>query len=178
MKKSILWLLLLSLPVCATLLVLNQREDCAHPNLVQTVIAPTCDTEGYTLRACADCDFYYHSDYQYPTGHSFAEHTVSPTCDREGYAQKQCLACGVAFRTYAIAPLGHTPVTRVVAPTCDRQGYTETACADCDWITEGDFTPPTGHRLTATLTYPTRAGRWCESIRNHRPSSQPPIPLG
>jgi len=131
-------------------------EECAHETLTQTVIAPTCDQEGYTVNTCTKCGFYYHTDYQFPTGHTITQTPVAATCDTHGYTLNHCKNCDVSYQSALTDPLGHKLSETVVEPTCNKQGYTETACSVCDWVAQSDFTAPTGHSFTTALTYPTR----------------------
>ena len=57
-----------------------------HDIVKQSVIAPTCTENGYTLYGCSACDFTVRGDHTYKTGHSFGAWVTNDSinlCDRE-----------------------------------------------------------------------------------------------
>lgn len=74
-------------------------EMCAEPVYTQTVIAPGCDTYGYTQYQCGSCGYTYTDHY------TLFEHTVTvwtvkeePTTEKEGLSVAYCDHCGLEFQ--------------------------------------------------------------------------------
>lgn len=134
-------------------------EDCTHENLLSSSVFSTCDTEGYTLWECADCDFQYKTDVIPPKGHSLTKTVTAPTCETEGYTLYQCADCEFGYRSDAVSPTGHTLSTTVTAPTCTEEGYTLYAC-DCGYSYVSDAVAPKGHAYQSEIISPscTEAG--------------------
>lgn len=58
---------------------------------VDTVVAPTCTTGGYTLHTCSVCKKSYKDNETQPTGHKYITNTVEATCETDGYTEKSVL---------------------------------------------------------------------------------------
>ncbi|MCQ4878687.1 hypothetical protein NE658_14455, partial [Ruminococcus bicirculans] len=60
-----------------------------------TVVAPTCTTDGYTLHKCSVCGTSYKDSTTKATGHSYGNSVVTkqPTCTSEGTKTKTCTKC-------------------------------------------------------------------------------------
>lgn len=73
-------------------------EMCAEPHYTENVIAPYCDTYGYTEYRCDSCGYTYTDHY------TLFAHTVStwiiteePTLEAEGLSVGNCDGCGLEF---------------------------------------------------------------------------------
>lgn len=71
---------------------------CATPDFAETLVAPTCDTYGYTVNECFGCGYTYTDNY------TLHEHTVTawtvtkePTTEEEGISTGYCDNCGAEF---------------------------------------------------------------------------------
>ena len=97
----------------------------------QTVVAPTCETVGYTRNVC-ECGHEYITDVVEALGHDWSDWTVTtePTCDTDGEETRTCAACGAEEKRIS-AHLGHSYTVTVVEPTCTEGGYTYHECAVC-----------------------------------------------
>ena len=154
MKKLTDILFLLTLAVMAIVLPsCAGEEECGHKTILATIIAPTCDTEGYTLHKCRDCDMEYKTDILPSTGHTLVESTVTATCTREGYTEYRC-ACGYFYRGGFVPPTDHSFTSSTVKPTCTKQGYEKFTCS-CGYTYAANYVEPTGHTLQKQVHQPT-----------------------
>ena len=115
----------------------EEKEERAIPaakhthNYVETVIAPTCTTGGYTLHKCK-CGEEYKDNETAALNHSFGEwQTVTPaTEEKDGLEERTCTRCGEKEeRAIPAAKHTHNYVETVIAPTCTTGGYTLHKCA-------------------------------------------------
>lgn len=101
--------------------------DSGHKHeYTETVVAPTCLNQGYTIFTC-ECGKSYKDNYTDPLGHDFVENVctrcgyfkhnheydvtvISPTCTEKGYTQGKCRYCAASYTTDFIDPLGHNYV--------------------------------------------------------------------
>ena len=75
------------------------RPDmCLVPGYEKTVVAPGCDTYGYTLYTCTGCGYSYKDDYTL-FAHTVTVWTVTeaPTWEKEGLSTGSCDLCGLEF---------------------------------------------------------------------------------
>ena len=104
---------------------------------VQTVVAPTCETKGYTLNKCTNCGESYKDSFVDTTNnHNYKTVvTVQPTCTEKGVEKHSCTICGDTYNT-DIEMIEHTAVTdNAVAPTCTTTGLTEGShCSVCGTV--------------------------------------------
>lgn len=77
----------------------------------ETVVAPDCYHEGYTLHTCVSCGFSYKSDYTKKTEHSFGAYvTVSAATETAaGLERATCSICG-ATRDNEVPPTLQIPM--------------------------------------------------------------------
>ena len=60
-----------------------------------SVVAPTCEEEGYTLHKCKTCEDSYKDAYTSEFGHNYKTViTQEPTCEIGGYQRNECKRCG------------------------------------------------------------------------------------
>ncbi len=99
-----------------------------------TVISPTCEQHGYTVRKCALCDFSYDVDIISCKGHTYTTmSTVNPTCFEDGYIVKKCDACQTEV-TETISKLEHRYFCEYQKATCQEGGKAIYTCAFCGFI--------------------------------------------
>lgn len=74
-------------------------EMCENPTYTETVIAPGCDTYGYTIYQCTQCSYCYADHY------TLFAHTVTdwktveaPTVEQEGLSEGACDGCGIVLQ--------------------------------------------------------------------------------
>ena len=105
---------------------------------VDTVVAPTCTTGGYTLHTCSVCKKSYKDNETQPTGHKYITNTVEATCETDGYTEKKCSNCDYYTKTI-IPKKGHTPSsewTVIKQTTCAEAGEQVRYCTICGKVTE------------------------------------------
>lgn len=74
-------------------------EMCQNPTYTETVIAPGCDTYGYTIYQCSQCDYCY-ADHYTKFSHTVTDwKTVeAPTVEKEGLSEGACDGCGILLQ--------------------------------------------------------------------------------
>lgn len=128
---------------------------------VDTVVAPTCTAQGYTLHKCSVCGEETKDTYTDALGHEYGEWVIDKpaTEDTEGSKHRDCIR-GDDTQTAVIPQLTHvhTPATAVkeneVPATCEAEGsYDEVVrCSKCGEVitTTHKTTPALGHKWKAT----------------------------
>jgi len=103
---------------------------CTHA-YTDTVTAPTCTAEGFTVHTCKLCGCSFADSFTTPKGHSYVSTVeTKATCTAEGVMRHTCTACGDSFTT-VIRALGHHTVTdAAVEATCRCTGLTEGSHCD------------------------------------------------
>ena len=86
------------------------EENHVH-NHITSVVAPTCEGEGYTAYTCA-CGDTYKKDVVPATGHSYSSVVTDPTCEEAGYTTYTC-SCGASYKDNEVVALGHNYVEGV-----------------------------------------------------------------
>ena len=86
-----------------------------------TVVAPTCENNGYTIHACKNCSYSYNDTAVNPIGHNYSSVVTAPTCTEKGYTTYTCSNCGNVYTWNETAATGHSYVNG----TC-------TACGQID----------------------------------------------
>ena len=124
-------------------------KDCGHytetatipakgHKYVDTVVAPTCTTGGYTLHICSVCKKSYKDNETQPTGHKYITNTVEATCETDGYTEEKCSNCDYYTKTI-IPKKGHTPSsewTVIKQTTCAEAGEQVRYCTTCGNVAE------------------------------------------
>ncbi len=119
----------------------------------ESVVLPTCSTEGYTLYTC-DCGFSYKGSFISANGHDYRDIVVDPTCTEGGYTLFVCNVCNDAYKDKTLSASGHDLECKKIDPTCEDQGYAEYTCKNCDHSFLSDYCKPTGHSFTTSVTLP------------------------
>lgn len=117
------------------------------------IVAPTCESRGYTKYTC-NCGSSYTEDYVAILGHSWSEWKVTraPTYKEHGSQQRVCRNCSDTERQN-IARLDASACTHsnikdeVVSGTCEGEGYTHHVCTDCGHNYKDTYSEPRGHRF-------------------------------
>ena len=113
-------------------------EACETPDLETAVVAPTCETWGYTVETCRVCGNTRRLAYTAPA-HSYVA-VATATCTEPGETVYTCSICGDSY-TEALPALGHTPGDWTVNEARDAE---ERRCAVCGEIIETrPYTPET-----------------------------------
>ena len=132
-----------------------EKSSCNHEDGVKTVVAATCESEGYVLYQCKECDYSKKTDITPATEHSMSVTEVAPTCQTEGYNLHKCANCSFEYHTDIQKPVGHSLQKSVTEPTCLNEGYTSYVCTVCDFSYRSDTVAPKGHTLSQTVVAPT-----------------------
>ena len=130
-----------------------------------SVILPTCTTQGYTTYVC-ECGYSYEKDYVDALGHTdgeiVEENYVAPTCTETGSKDNvtYCTVCDAetSRKEIIIDATGHTEEEiPAVAPTCTENGLTAgVKCSVCgEIITSQQEIPANGHKYESVVTAPT-----------------------
>lgn len=136
MRKYLSIILMAALVLCAMLMVAcDDDQPVGHQHtLVDTVVEPRCDREGYTIHTCTECnetwrDTFVPADAE---AHKFSVvETVGKTCTTEGYVREVCEYCAVENKTVTPASheMGEWKVT--IKPNCTEWGEERRHCEVC-----------------------------------------------
>ena len=109
----------------------------------ETVISPTCTTEGYTLLRCTACGKEEKINFVEALGHDWETNSVvtPPTCTESGYTTFTCANCGGSYVDDYVDPLGHAfdAWEQTLAPTCTTYGIEESRCSRCNLAVEREI---------------------------------------
>lgn len=120
-----------------------------------TVIAPTCTQDGYTLHACQRCDYSYRDTPVSKLGHDYKASVTKPTCTKDGYTTHICSRCGDSYTDSVTTKTGHSYQDSVIAPDCVHAGYTKRVCSTCGNTVTTNEKPALGHKYKKTVHAPT-----------------------
>lgn len=133
----------------------------SHDMKAGEVVAPTCESAGYTIYTCSRCGTSEKRDTVAALGHDYVlKSETEATCSSVGMLTYECSRCGQLSYDYK-AKKEHTFDTAkdvVVAPTCTASGYTIHTCSVCGEKVYDNFLPATGHTAKAgsdTVVAPT-----------------------
>ena len=101
--------------------------ECAHV-YEDTVVAPTCENNGYTIHKCTLCGYSYNDTPVNPIGHNEISDVIAPTCTQEGYTIYTCLNCGASRQWNSTPALGHSYVNG----TCSTCGEVDSSYVPTD----------------------------------------------
>lgn len=126
----------------------TEEAECFSPDNV--VIAPDCETPGYTLNTCEICAHEWHTAPTEALGHDWSawvnneDGTHTRTCQDE--TCKYGKDGGAKVETADCTKENAEAV--VTEPTCTEGGYTTYTCKDCGYVWTADATKATGHSYT------------------------------
>ena len=110
-------------------------NKCEHV-YTETVVDPTCTTDGYTRYTCERCGYAYNGNYVLKYGHTVGEWIIDyePTCTSSGRKHSECSVCGQQLENIYISSLGHSLVTVVTKEvTCTTPGVLTHTCERCGY---------------------------------------------
>lgn len=129
-----------------------ETGTCEH-EFVDTVVAATAKTQGYTLHTCKLCGESYRDNYTAKLNckHEYTERVVPASYTSEGYTLHTCKLCGESYKDNTTAKLEckhKSTKDTVVEPTCVEGGYTLHECLICkNYSYKDKETPAKGHQF-------------------------------
>ena len=135
---------------CANNCGINEVVSCTFNS---EVIAPGCDTPGYTHYYC-ECGYSYDADYVDAYGHNYTGAVSNNDGTHIRYCTNNCGSSEVVSCNYDF---------EVFAPGCETQGFTYYHC-ECGYSYYGDYVDPLGHNYIGA--YDNHDGthtRYCEN---------------
>ncbi len=123
---------------------------------VETVVAPTCTTKGYTEYVCQrdGCGFSYRDNYTDVTDHNYGawETVYAAACEVEGLEKRVCQNCGFTElqQTEALTHVTPDNWTVITSATCTGTGYQVKNCTLCDKLMASEEVAKLGHAYTVT----------------------------
>ncbi len=140
--------------IVCVLCVLCVLTSCGHTHAYkESVISPTCNTQGYTLHKCS-CGAEYKDNFV-DAAHDYTFTVILPTCTEQGYTLHVCKKCGNEYKDNMTEASGHTYKKTVINPTCTKNGYTLNTCEKCGNEYKDDETEAFGHTYKQTIVKPT-----------------------
>ena len=137
--------------VCADCSARGQ-EYVLHAFATEKVVAPTCESGGYTLHKCTKCNEQKTDGQLAALGHDHSQvkQAVPVTCVQAGYTVYKCVRCeSTETRDYTDA-LGHdhSRILQIIEPTCQDSGHTVYKCVRCDSTETRDYKSSLGHNYS------------------------------
>ncbi len=112
----------------------NPVSGCQHKYGEGTVVAPGCETQGYTVHTCSECGAAYKDNYAEALGHDMSTWIIEkyPTCSASGSQYQTCSRCEETI-TSVIAPTGHTASDWIIVSEATEatEGYKYKECTKC-----------------------------------------------
>lgn len=103
-------------------------------SFVNTVVEPTCTSEGYTEHVCSECGYIMLNDFEpvNKKAHLYEiVETVDATCTEEGYVLEECKYCKVQSKTPIEPAHDFGEWITVVEMDCDTDGENRRYCNNC-----------------------------------------------
>lgn len=129
-----------------------QRCEAYGHSEKTTVVAPTCETDGYTLHVCVRCSKKWTDTVTNKLGHDYTVDEKAATCTENGYYNATCNNCGDKKAEVLVA-LGHDYKDTTVDATCETRGYVLHECKNCDYEEIEYATAVAGHDYKATWNW-------------------------
>ena len=125
---------------CSEILISQETIAALGHDYVSTVIAPTCEEDGYTIHKCSRCSHTYSDTVVEKTGHTdVVDLAVAPTCLSTGLTQgSHCNICNkVLVEQTKLPELGHDYIYHdAKAATCTEIGWDDYyTCSRCEYST-------------------------------------------
>lgn len=128
-------------------------------NYVETVVAPTCESNGYTLHSCTRCKNSYRTNEKAKLPHKESDWIISEpaTCVDSGKEIIECEVCHTITNEREIEALGHDIINHeALQATCENIGhYAYQTCSRCDYTTYEEI-PALGHDYHIVIINPTK----------------------
>lgn len=161
-KKLLLCLLFV---VCASAIlvalsacdILNGLFEQHTHNYTETIIEPTCTSDGYTIKKC-ECGDEKRVDTVSALGHDYAtQFTIdkTATCASVGEKSRHCTRCDAKIDVTIMEELGHDYATYYTVDqraTCDTDGSESKHCSRCSSTMDTRAIPMLGHDYSQTKT--------------------------
>ncbi len=146
---------------CSAILDKHIVEKIDH-NMVENVVAPTPEQDGYTLHQCANCTHSYkdtYVTYQSVCKHSTCQWFVvtESSCEKDGLEQYACTLCKLVFDERVIPAMGHADATWTTSTpaTCEKDGLEQNVCSRCNVIFDERTISAIGHDYQKMVHMPT-----------------------
>lgn len=128
-------------------------------NYVETVVPPTCESNGYTLHSCTRCKNSYRTNEKAKLPHKESDWIISEpaTCVDSGKEIIECEVCHTITNEREIEALGHDIIKHeALEATCENIGhYAYQTCSRCDYTTYEEI-PALGHNYYIVIINPTK----------------------
>lgn len=128
-------------------------------NYVETVVPPTCESNGYTLHSCTRCKNSYRTNEKAKLPHKESDWIISEpaTCVDSGKEIIECEVCHTITNEREIEALGHDIIKHeALEATCENIGhYAYQTCSRCDYTTYEEI-PALGHDYHIIIINPTK----------------------
>lgn len=128
-------------------------------NYTETVVAPTCESNGYTLHSCTRCKNSYRTNEKAKLPHKESDWIISEpaTCVDSGKEIIECEVCHTITNEREIEALGHDIINHeALEATCENIGhYAYQTCSRCDYTTYEEI-PALGHDYYIIIINPTK----------------------
>ena len=128
-------------------------------NYTETVVAPTCESNGYTLHSCTRCKNSYRTNEKAKLPHKESDWIISEpaTCVDSGKEIIECEVCHTITNEREIEALGHDIIKHeALEATCENIGhYAYQTCSRCDYTTYEEI-PALGHDYYIVIINPTK----------------------
>lgn len=128
-------------------------------NYTETVVAPTCESKGYTLYSCTRCQNSYQANEKAKLPHKESNWIISEpaTCVDSGKEIIECEVCHTITNEREIEALGHDIINHeALQATCENIGhYAYQTCSRCDYTTYEEI-PALGHDYHIVIINPTK----------------------
>lgn len=126
----------------------TEEAECFSPDIV--IVAPDCETAGYTINTCDICGHEWNTNPTEALGHDWSawadnnNGTHTRTCKDETCVYGE----NGAAKTETASCTKENAEAVVTEPTCTEGGYTTYTCNDCGFVWTDDATSATGHHFT------------------------------
>lgn len=128
-------------------------------NYTETVVPPTCESNGYTLHSCTRCKNSYRTNEKAKLPHKESDWIISEpaTCVDSGKEIIECEVCHTITNEREIEALGHDIIKHeALEATCENIGhYAYQTCSRCDYTTYEEI-PALGHDYYIVIINPTK----------------------
>jgi len=124
-----------------------------------TVVAPTCEEDGYTLYHCFACGAQYSDQVISALGHTYSEKLQNANCNQYQKKVFTCVVCKHSYdETLETKGTKHSYVATVTYPDRENQGYTTHQCKNCTESYVDSYTDPVD--FSTGLVYTQQAGQY------------------
>ena len=148
-------LIALVLLILFSLLSLTSCQiDWSNPfhvhSYVESVVEPTCEEKGYTLKKCSECGYEVKTNYKDALGHDEEIIEGYPkSCSEDGLSDGiYCNRCQKVIKEQEVIPAGHNwKYSYSLPPTCEQDGIVSgKECLDCGVrVSNYETMPKLGH---------------------------------